>query len=53
MRKRFIAFFGKRPFHSVEKREISLTEKIFREVNSLVTYLVNQLFSRNCCENVV
>ena len=38
--------------HSVEKREIlshSLTEKIFREINSLVTYSINPLLSRNFC----
>ena len=29
--------------HSVEKREILSHQKIFRQINSLVTYLVKQL----------
>ena len=40
---------------SVEKREISLiiTKKIFRQINSLVTYLVTPLLSRNICHKCV
>ena len=33
--------------HSVEKREILSHRKIFREINSLVTFLVKTLLSRN------
>ena len=32
--------------YSVEKREIH-SHRIFREINSLVTYLIQKLFSRN------
>ena len=33
--------------HTVEKREILSHLKIFREINSLVTYLVKPMLSRN------
>ena len=33
--------------HSVEKREILSYRKIFRQINSLETYLVKPLHSRN------
>ena len=36
--------------HSVEKREIDFHEKIFREINSLVTSLGKPLLSRNFCQ---
>ena len=37
--------------HSVEKREIlSHQNKKFRQINSLVTYLVKPLLSRNFCQ---
>ena len=44
--------------HSVEKREIlsqqlALTKIFFRQINSLVTYLVKSLFSRNFCQTCV
>ena len=39
--------------HSVEKREILSHRKIFRQINSLVTYLVKPLFSRNFCQKCV
>ena len=50
--------------HSAEKQEIlsphcgkiqkfTLTEKIFRQINSLVTYLVKPLLSRNFCQKCV
>ena len=38
--------------HSVEKREI-LTKEIFRQINSLVIYLVKPLLSRNFCQKCV
>ena len=34
----------------MEKREILSHIKIFRQINSLVTYLVKPLFSRNFCQ---
>ena len=34
-------------------QKFSLTEKIFREINSLVTYLVKPLVSRNFCQKSV
>ena len=34
-------------------QKFSLTEKIFREINSLVTYLVKPLLSRNFCQKSV
>ena len=41
-------------FHTVWKNaKFTLTEKIFRQINSLVTYLVKQLLSRNFCQNCV
>ena len=39
--------------HSVEKQEILSHQKIFRQINSLVTYLVNALVSRNFCQKCV
>ena len=36
--------------HSVEKREIYSHQKIFREINFLVTSLVKPLVSRNFCQ---
>ena len=40
--------------HSVENEKISLTKKIFRQINSLVTYLlVKMLISRNFCQKSV
>ena len=39
--------------HTMEKRQFSLTEEIFREINSLLTYLVNSLLSRNFCQKSV
>ena len=39
--------------HSVEKREILSHQKIFRQINSLVTYLVKPLLSRNFCKKCV
>ena len=41
--------------HSMKKREIlsNHTEEIFREINSLVTYLVKSLLSRNFCQKCV
>ena len=39
--------------HSVEKREIHSHQEIFRQINSLVTYLVNPLLSRNICQKCV
>ena len=39
--------------HSVEKREILSHQKIFRQINSLVTYLVKPLLSRNFCQKCV
>ena len=38
--------------HSVEKREI-LSKEIFRQINSLVTYLVKKLVSSNFCQKCV
>ena len=35
------------------KTRNSLTEKIFREINSLVTYLVKMLISRNFCQKSI
>ena len=40
-----ISFFHVHNVHSVDKREISLTVKIFCEINSLVTSLVKTLLS--------
>ena len=34
----------------MEKREILSHQKIFRQINSLLTYLVKQLLSRNFCK---
>ena len=34
-------------------QKFSLTEKIFRKINSLVTYLVKPLVSRNFCQKCV
>ena len=34
-------------------KKFSLTKEIFREINSLVTYLVNLLLSRNFCQKCV
>ena len=31
--------------------EFSFTRKIFRQINSLITYLVKPLLSRNFCQN--
>ena len=39
--------------HSVEKGEIHSHQKIFREFNSLVTYLVEIVISRNFCQKRV
>ena len=33
-----------------KNKKFSRTKKIFRQINSLVTYLVNQLLSRNFCQ---
>ena len=39
--------------NSVEKREIISHQKISRQINSLVTYLVNPLLSRDFCQKCV
>ena len=39
--------------HSVEKPEILSHQKIFRQINSLVTYFVKPLLSRNFCQKCV
>ena len=36
-----------------KNEKFSLTEKIFREINSLVTFLVKMLLSRNFCQKCV
>ena len=45
------SFFNTVPHkHSVETREILSYQKIFRQIKSLVIYLVNPLLSRNFCQ---
>ena len=39
--------------HTVEKREILSHQNFFRQINSLVIYLVNALLSRNFCQKGV
>ena len=39
--------------HNVEKREIFSHRKKFRQINSLVTYFVKPLLSRNFCQKCV
>ena len=39
--------------HSVEKREFFSRRKIFREINSLVTYLENRRFHEIFIKNVL
>ena len=39
--------------HCVEKREILSHKKKIRQINSLVTYLVKPLLSRNFCQKIV
>ena len=41
------------PSHRVEKREILSHQKIFRQINSLVSYLVKPLIPRNFCHKCV
>ena len=41
------------PLHSVEKQEILSHQKVFRQINSLVTYEVTTLLSRNICQKCV
>ena len=36
-----------------KNEKFTLTEIFFRQINSLVIYLVNALFSRNFCQNTV
>ena len=36
-----------------KNEKFSLTKKIFRQINFLVTYLVKSLLSRNCCQKCV
>ena len=40
-------------YHSVEKRDILSHQWKFRQINSLVTYLVKPLLSRNFCQKCV
>ena len=40
-------------YHSEEITEILSHQKIFREINSFVIYLVKTLFSRNFCQKYV
>ena len=48
------SFFRQFNLHTLWKlREFSLTEKKFREINFLVTYLVKPLLSRNFCQKCV
>ena len=49
----FAIFKEKFTLQSVEKREILSHQKIFREINSLVTYLVKPLLSRKICQKCV
>ena len=46
-----IFILSRNVFHTVWKlREFSLTKKKFRQINSLATYLVKSLLSRNFCQ---
>ena len=48
-----VAFFSFFHTHSVEKWKIYSHRNFFRQINSLVIYLVNALLSRNFCQKSV